>query len=71
MTIKKAKKIEEILKGMEDTTYEPAGWYSCQSYCYIIGNDGEIVRDTWGKRMVYATKEEVEEVRRFMAQRNW
>ena len=71
MTIKRAKKIEEILKGMDDTTYEPAGCYSCQSYSYIMGNDGGIVRDTWGKRTVYATKEEVEEVRRFMAERNW
>lgn len=71
MTIKKAKKIEEILKGMEDTTYEPAGWYSCQSYSYIMGENGEIIRDTWGKRVVYATTEEVEQVRQFQEMRNY
>ena len=67
MTIKKCKKIEEILKGMEDTTYEPAGVYSTQSYSYVMGDNGEIIRDTWGKRVVYATADEVQEVRRAIA----
>jgi hypothetical protein len=71
MTIKKCKKIEEILNGMDDTTYEPAGWYSLPSYVYIMGENGEIIRDTWGKRVVYATAEEVRIVRDWLANRNY
>ena len=64
MTIKKAKMIETIIKSGNV-------WKS--AYGYVLNENDAIEKVYHGsnKRETYATKEEVEEVRRFMAQRNW
>lgn len=71
MTLNRLHNIERIIKGLEDTTYEPYGFYSVQSYHYEFSKDGGIVKNNWGKITVYATAEEVERVRQSMAARNW
>ena len=71
MTINRSRNIERIIKGLEDTTYENYGIYSVQSYFYEFSNDGGIIKNNWGKITVYATAEEVEQVRHSMALRNW
>ena len=64
MTIKKAKMIEKIIKEIEQD-----GHSSRESYTYEFGKYGEIVKHP--VHSVYATSEEVAQVRKQMEIRNW
>ena len=69
MTIKRAKMIEKIIKEIEEN-----GKAYRQSYDYELGENGEIIKHNIFQNpviSVYATAEEVEQVRRSMALRNW
>ena len=69
MTIKKAKMIEKILKEIEKD-----GKAYRQSYDYELGNDGEIIKHNvfqYPVLSVYATAEEVAQVRHNMKVRTW
>lgn len=68
MTIKKAKMIESILKDIEKN-----GFSSRQSYSYKL-QDEQIIRVNPFRNpveSVYATKEEVADIRKWMEIRNW
>ena len=71
MTSNRARNIERIIKGLEDTTYEDYGIYSVQSYFYEFSKDGGIIKNNWGKITVYATAEDVASVRRGMELRTY
>ena len=58
MTVKKAKFIKELINDIDKD-----GFSSRQSYTYELNDNGEIIKDNCGKRTVYATKEEVDEMR--------
>lgn len=68
MTIKKSKMIQSILKEIEEN-----GFSSRQSYSYKL-QDGQIIKvNPFSKPVVsvYATKEEVDIVKKYLAMRNY
>lgn len=55
MKLNRAHNIENVYREIMET-----GFCAKQSYTYRLNDNGEIVKDTWGKITVYASKEEVE-----------
>lgn len=63
MTCNRSKNILKIYREIQEN-----GYAGRQSYTYKLNEAGEIIKENWGKITVYATKEEVDDIRLWIEQ---